>query len=661
VTTAGAEAAAGEPGPRQTTPRSLVFVNDVDDADPPAPDTDVVVLDSAWTPSAGGRPDLRPVREILWDIISRVNVHDESLAALDRWAAEAGLPGRLMVNGTSWWFHARSFLRLDLHELLLWHHVLEVVAPLGRYRRIVVPVDRPRLLEVAELRRTLDPDLEVADAAGTTSARRFGSGKPSDAARGASSHRWRGLAWRAFRYVRRNLRPRAVARGFLFRARLRRVVKTPPDVLAIVRSSSFHVVGEGPGTLRADPYVRPVLERLRERGITVASVILGVSHSVEPLDSLDDPALLPLSIVRTGFMSPVERIGDEVDFSRRIAGVEAIPLRVDGIDLAPALVGILAGLGPWFTREQRDREAATRLVGALKPRALITGWEGARTGWLAAARACGVPSVAIQHGVIYRNNPDYYRPVVDGLLRPDLTCLFGAYERDLLVDECGYAPTAVIATGSPRIAEGRADQPMTPTERADVRRQLGVAGGDRMLVISAARHTVGEELHSMPVFGRLFDGPLPGVHLVVKLHPEESRGDHYAELIDGLARAGGWPAPRLTIVRDVDVYQLLRSADAHLGIYSTVLTDAVLAGTPNMIAVGQAWADLLGYVPAGVAVPVQSNADVRSFMANPPPLDAAARERFLRRHFEPGDAASRIATAVMEIGRRAHTSSGAGR
>jgi hypothetical protein len=105
----------------------------------------------------------------------------------------------------------------------------------------------------------------------------------------------------------------------------------------------------------------------------------------------------------------------------------------------------------------------------------------------------------------------------------------------------------------------------------------------------------------------------------------------------------------MSVIRDIDVYRLLRASDAHLGQYSTVLTDAVLTTTPNMIAVGQAWADIIGYVDAGVAVPVASVDDVRAFMGDPRPPSPEARERFLAAHSLGGDAVGRISDAIKGV------------
>ena len=72
-----------------------------------------------------------------------------------------------------------------------------------------------------------------------------------------------------------------------------------------------------------------------------------------------------------------------------------------------------------------------------------------------------------------------------------------------------------------------------------------------------------------------------------------------------------------------------------------------------MVAVGQAYEDIIGYVKAGVAVPVRSVGDVRAFMAAPVAPSPAARARFLEIHYRRGDAIGRIAKAITEMAPRA--------
>ncbi|MEA2654497.1 MAG: hypothetical protein QOI37_1724, partial [Chloroflexota bacterium] len=153
--------------------------------------------------------------------------------------------------------------------------------------------------------------------------------------------------------------------------------------------------------------------------------------------------------------------------------------------------------------------------------------------------------------------------------------------------------------------------------------------------------------HLLHMLDVLLGGPLPGVHLVFKQHPGEEDAGPYRSLIEGMARAGGYDAPPMTVVKDIDLYRLLRAADAHLGQLSTVLTDAVVAGTPNLIAAVGPGGDILGYVAAGVARPVGDIAGLRKALRELRPPDPSARQAFLDDHFRAGDASSRIAVAIQ--------------
>ncbi len=167
-----------------------------------------------------------------------------------------------------------------------------------------------------------------------------------------------------------------------------------------------------------------------------------------------------------------------------------------------------------------------------------------------------------------------------------------------------------------------------------------------MLVVSTAPTPLARRFYLAEMLDRTLGGPLPGVHIVFKQHPGESDDGPYRALLVGLAEAGGYEPPAMTVTRDVDLFRLLRAADAHLGLHSTVLTDAVVVGTPNLIATTQAYGDILGYVRAGVARPVRDVGDVVDALANPRPIDPAARRAFLDDHFRTGDAAGRIADAI---------------
>jgi hypothetical protein len=328
----------------------------------------------------------------------------------------------------------------------------------------------------------------------------------------------------------------------------------------------------------------------------------------------------------------------------------ATPLVVDGIDLGPKLAANVEEvarrtLGPQIRQYRRVRE----LLRQLRPAAVLLADEYHRQDWLAAAHAEGVPSVAIQHGLIYRWHNGYIHPARPEALRlPNRTYVFGEWERRLLLEQSVYRDDEVRVGGSPRLDYARARD----VDRDAVRRELGIADGDRLVVLSATWAAMYRTFFYPIALARVFDRPMPRVHLVVKLHPSEPDEGPYRAIIEGVAAARGFAPPPITVVQHVDLYRLLAAADAHLGIHSTVLTEAVVTGTPNLLADVFVGSDLLGYVEAAVARPVRSGEDMLAALDDlddspGPATDTARRRAFLEAHFEPGSASERIATDLL--------------
>jgi hypothetical protein len=112
----------------------------------------------------------------------------------------------------------------------------------------------------------------------------------------------------------------------------------------------------------------------------------------------------------------------------------------------------------------------------------------------------------------------------------------------------------------------------------------------------------------------------------------------------------------MTVVHRIDLYRLLAAADAHLGLYSTVITEAVFTGTPNLLAAAIQPRDLLGYVEAGVAIPVRDGEEMLQALASGAGRSTSeAREAFVRDHFEPGNASRRITEELVAWLTRRHT------
>jgi len=250
--------------------------------------------------------------------------------------------------------------------------------------------------------------------------------------------------------------------------------------------------------------------------------------------------------------------------------------------------------------------------------------------------------------MIYRHHNGYIHPSRPaGLRLPERTYVFGRWERELLLHESVYRDDEVRVGGSPRLDLVRPD----PSARDAMRAELGATPDERVVVVSGSWGSMYRGIHYPICLAGLMDRALPNVHIVVKLHPGEQDEGPYRAVLERAAAVRGLPAPRITIVQAVDLYRLLVAADAHLGVHSTVLTEAVVTGTPNLLADSLAAADLLGYVEAGVATPVRDGGDVLAALDRAAAAGglstAEARAAFVADHFEPGCASERIAGELL--------------
>jgi RimJ/RimL family protein N-acetyltransferase len=431
----------------------------------------------------------------------------------------------------------------------------------------------------------------------------------------------------------------------------------PGRPLVLTSPATYQTLG-GPGAARsADPFLGPVVDALTGTPLDPAVIELGA-------DLADDVAWARLTAPgneRHLPFGPLIRAMGVADDDRaaeiertRIAGRLAEPLPsldVDGVDVSPWIAEELrrhAATG--LASELRSVRRLQRLLEALRPSSLLLINEYSNPEWLIAAHAAGVPVVAVQHGIIHRHHAGYVLPERKGLPLADRTFLFGAYEARLLTERSVYRPDEVAVSGAPRL--DLVPERPAHADREAVRASMGAQPGDRLVVFSSTSSPSARDTTLAAALDTLLDQPWPGVHLVVKLHPAETDDGFYGRLLEGIAQGRGFEAPPITVVKAIDLYALLAAADAHLGVSSTVLTDAAAAGTRNLIATGLAGTDLLGYVDAGVAEPVRCAADLVAALNRPAPADLPARrEAFLADHFAPGRSSARIADALTAIAR----------
>jgi hypothetical protein len=641
---------------------------------PPAPPaqsdvgTRIAVLDTTWTPtadeaSAGG---LISVRDVAGTILGSVDLLTEATRLLDSWVAATSVVEDMSIDGTSMWFYVRLHDHGWLQQRILWTLIVDAIVRSVAPSRIEVGAGAdPVLVEVARLIAARDGmPFRASGAPGTP-----GSGGPRmglDLAppESAASRRSPAVIQRVRRRLRailgrpaptdRRAAERAQRRDFVAR-RLERLAAEPASRLLVVLEHARQRVETPQGPRDINPYLGPIVDRLR--GGPLHPVEIETTARLDDdvawarLVAPDGERLLPASVIWQGGTKPEEAatgaaVEDVEAIAGRIAGSEA-PLIVAGVDLGPMLAShVAAQARNLLPRKRRAVERIQALIRTLHPAGILLADEYHRQDWLIAAAAEGVPVAAVQHGILYPTHNGYVHATRPPSLRlPNRTYVFGRWERDVLVHDSVFRPDEVVVGGSPRSDLFRPGA----VDRQLVRAELGVAAGDRMVVVSGTNGSMHRQFHLPLALSMLVDQPLSGIHIVIKQHPGEPDEGPYRAVIERAAAARGFPAPPVTVVRSIDLYRLLAAADAHLGVHSTVLTEAVITGTLNLMFAALATADLLGYADAGVAVPFRSGADVLAALAaaEAHPVDRAARKAFLDLHFEPGDASQRIADDLV--------------
>lgn len=637
-------------------------------ATPDDPSVRLVVTDTTATLPPDGPPGRILVRDVAERILAERDLFAEAADLLDTWATGSGIAERMAVEGTSYWYYVRLGQWMWLVERLLDAAIIDAllrdVRPAGIEVDARVASGLVIAARAAATRNGLDfhasdadDDIPIADADASDEPAATAAAPDAPVAAAPPP---RSFAARVVGRVARAIGQRPVDEKARRRAvvadRLERLSARPGALLVVLAHARQRVETAG-GARLVNPYLGPVADALRDTRLDPIGIETATRIQDDAWDRIEaDDRLLPGDAMRIAIQAEHRAMGtpppepgpaDEAESTLRDVASITTALSAGGVDLGPELVArILEQARRILPGKIRAYRQIRSLIRSVRPSGVLIADEYHRQEWLAAATSEGVPSAAVQHGLIYRWHNGYiHRDRPASLRLPDRTYVFGDWERRLLTTSSVYLEEEVKVGGSPRLDLVRRE----PADRDAIRTQLGVAADDRLLVLSATWGPLYRAYLYPIALARLFDRPLPGVHLVVKLHPSEHDEGPYRAVVEGVARAGGFAPPPITVVQDIDLYGLLAAADAHLGIHSTVLTEAVVTGTPNLIADHARNADLLGYVEAGVATPVRDGADVLRALDAPrdPAAAAAARQRFLDDHFEPGSASDRIAADLL--------------
>ena len=295
---------------------------------------------------------------------------------------------------------------------------------------------------------------------------------------------------------------------------------------------------------------------------------------------------------------------------------------------APDLAATLLLQVPWAVRCYEEMAAA---LDHLRPDVVCLYAES--SGWgraaVAACQSRGIPSVGVQHGILYPRYYSYLHRSDEGdCPRPDRTAVFGEAARRFLVEEGRYPPGALVVTGSPKFDD--LVRAAASWDRETLRRAEGVADGERLVVVASRYRGIRETHQSIgSAFPALVAAveSLEAVRCVVKPHPAEAEADYAADV-----RGGG--ATRVRVAPPgTDLMPLLHAADVLVTVESLAAVEALVLGRP--VVVLNMPTNLRALVDASVAVGVAVGDDplpaMRQLLFDPSAAErlAAARRLYL--------------------------------
>ena len=418
------------------------------------------------------------------------------------------------------------------------------------------------------------------------------------------------LSHAAFWRTRRNAATRAVVSYEHYFDRL------IPDVDATAGLRSF-TVAVGPGAaFRRRRLINCIAEWLRPHRKT--------AHYVH-INRYMRPALVPRVLTATREIRELWRR------LARSSGVQAALSHHDvrfGDLVAPDLAATLLLQLPWAVRSMAQ---VSEVLRAATPSVLCLYAES--SGWgraaLAACRAAGVPTLAVQHGILYPKYFSFHHDVDEAQCpRPDVTAVFGESARRLLVQIGHYREDSLVATGSLKFDDlARVAREWDP-KVTRARWKLGPS--DRLLLVASRFRAIRDTHQALgPVFSDLVRavGSLPDVVCLVKPHPAETAAPYEAVL-----RALG--ASRVRVLPSgADLMTLLHAADALVTVESASAIEALVLAKPVVIL--NLPTHLGELVDKGVALGVDADEDplpaLRSALTDAPTRERlrAARERYL--------------------------------
>ncbi|WP_373840310.1 CDP-glycerol glycerophosphotransferase family protein [Methanospirillum sp.] len=245
------------------------------------------------------------------------------------------------------------------------------------------------------------------------------------------------------------------------------------------------------------------------------------------------------------------------------------------------------------------------------------------------AKKRNIPTIALQHGIITSTHFGYItRDLSAREYFPDITCLYGESDREVLLNHSVYTPDDLVVTGSPR------NDIIYHADRIYSRDKFcmnyNIPLNHQIILWTTQSHGMTDEENTRQldiVFGSC--DSIPGITLVIKQHPGEKKR-HY-RIIQSYCR--NHSCNTLMLPKDSDTFEALYVSDLVITYHSTTGREAAAFKKPLVVLDTQ---DSVGYSSEGVGVIVSSIQEAKQVISRLLKDDgelAVNREEYIKRYF----------------------------
>jgi len=197
-----------------------------------------------------------------------------------------------------------------------------------------------------------------------------------------------------------------------------------------------------------------------------------------------------------------------------------------------------------------------------------------------AAKQVGIPTISIQHGIIYEELMPYFHlpEHISGknaklnFPLPDRMCVWSKKVKEYLLKFGNFPEKVPVVTGDPKldylpsVIKNFSYQKITEKMKIPKNKKVILFATENLPNMNE------KELVTNTVINAIKN--LPDIHLIIKIHPNENDDSFYRKKIDMLKLSN------FSIVKDVNLYETLFISDVVVLSYSTVGYEAMLMGKP---------------------------------------------------------------------------------